>query len=410
VQNNAQACGDVARTNGMLTGEILTEIGEKIEQVQVMVEGASGVALWQADNVSGTYQVEVTAGVEATVRPVKNTDPVNGVSTSDLVVIQKEILGKATLDTWYKQKAADSNDDGKVSAIDLIELRKLILGKIDQLPSSNSWRFYEKETNKTAYHIDQMLEQMNIDFVGVKIGDVNGSTNPALKSGRSNKALNLMTTRSLVDDMITIRASDDYETSGFQFTLEFDVSKLQISSVLPGIGFDVSQENFNLDHQKAGWITISWNARDGELLNLEKGQELFSFKVNAGNDQLDLSEIMTISSKITPAEAYVENDEVANVSLQFEASTIEEAFTLDQNRPNPWKHSTVIGFNLPEATHANLSIFDVNGRLIKQYNAFSTKGYNEWQVNSADVPATGVYYYKLETNGQTAIRKMVLMN
>ncbi len=52
----------------------------------------------------------------------------NGVSTLDLVRIQKHLLGIEPLTSPYDLIAADANNSQSVSAIDLVELRKLILG------------------------------------------------------------------------------------------------------------------------------------------------------------------------------------------------------------------------------------------------------------------------------------------
>jgi hypothetical protein len=50
--------------------------------------------------------------------------------------------------------AADVNNDGKVSASDLTELRKLILGIYNELPNNSSWRFpIEKTMNSTIHSL-----------------------------------------------------------------------------------------------------------------------------------------------------------------------------------------------------------------------------------------------------------------
>jgi hypothetical protein len=408
VQDNAQGCGNISQATGHLTGEILTENGEEVEQVQIMVEGKSGVPLWEADDVSGQYSIDVTMGVEAIVRPRKNTNPLNGVSTSDLILIQKAILGKAPLESWYKEQAADANNDGKISALDLIELRKLILGMIDQLPSSDSWRFYERESNKSFYHIDEMLETMRADFVGVKIGDVNGSNDPALKANRSSEAFTLSVNRYPEQERITFRATEQKKISGLQLTIEFDPSKLQIVNVLPGNKINITADHFNLLQQENGWITLSWNPEDGTSLELIPGQEIFSLQlVDPG--QVDLSEMLTISSRRTPAEVYDDTGVESGINLEFEDSGFAADFSLKQNRPNPWKHSTAIGFTLTESAQTSLTVYDVNGRMVKQMGGQMPKGYHEWSIDAADLPASGVYYYKLETNDRTAVRKMILM-
>ena len=68
----------------------------------------------------------------------------NGVSTLDLVRIQKHLLGIEALSSPYDLIAADANNSESVSAIDLVELRKLILGIYTELPANQSWRFVDK--------------------------------------------------------------------------------------------------------------------------------------------------------------------------------------------------------------------------------------------------------------------------
>jgi hypothetical protein len=56
-------------------------------------------------------------------------------------LIQRHILGIQPLNSAYKMIAADATNDGKVTAADLTELRKLILGITNELPNNASWRF-----------------------------------------------------------------------------------------------------------------------------------------------------------------------------------------------------------------------------------------------------------------------------
>ena len=74
----------------------------------------------------------------------KTTGILNGVSTFDLILISKHILGIDYLDSPYKIIAADIDKSGIVSTLDLIKLRKLILDIDDALPNGNkSWRFVQ---------------------------------------------------------------------------------------------------------------------------------------------------------------------------------------------------------------------------------------------------------------------------
>jgi hypothetical protein len=76
-----------------------------------------------------------------TITPIKDTDPLNGVSTFDMLLISKHILGNIPLSTPYKIIAADVNKSGTVTTYDIVETRKLILGIYNSFPGNTSWRF-----------------------------------------------------------------------------------------------------------------------------------------------------------------------------------------------------------------------------------------------------------------------------
>ena len=69
----------------------------------------------------------------------------------------------------------------------------------------------------------------------------------------------------------------------------------------------------------------------------------------------------------------------------------------------------MIGFNLPEAGYAKLTIQDVAGKVLKVVDGTFGEGYNEVRVNSDDLGQTGVLYYTLETATETATKKMIIV-
>ena len=84
-------------------------------------------------------------------------------------------------------------------------------------------------------------------------------------------------------------------------------------------------------------------------------------------------------------------------------------FKLYANYPNPFNPVTNIRFNLPQTSHAKLTIYDVLG------NEVATLTNEELKVgsylvswNATNYPS-GVYFYKLETEGFTNTKKMVLL-
>jgi hypothetical protein len=88
--------------------------------------------------------------------------------------------------------------------------------------------------------------------------------------------------------------------------------------------------------------------------------------------------------------------------------------TLGQNAPNPFNPSTTITIGLPAASPVRLSIFDVNGRLVRTLaDATVPAGFRSFVWHGRDDKGnrvgSGVYFYRLEAAGETITRKMVLL-
>ncbi|HEU4364513.1 MAG TPA: FG-GAP-like repeat-containing protein [Candidatus Krumholzibacteria bacterium] len=87
---------------------------------------------------------------------------------------------------------------------------------------------------------------------------------------------------------------------------------------------------------------------------------------------------------------------------------------LEQNMPNPFNPRTEIWFELPGETPAKLSVYNAHGALVRvlengvfpagRHRAVWT-GRNGWGVDSA----SGIYFYRLESNFGVQTRKMVLL-
>ena len=123
-----------------ITGYIETEEDNGVAAVNVEVEGSfNQTIVTQGD---GYYQVSnfpINADIQIT--PYLNKDHLNGVSTFDLILISQHILGLTPLSSPYKMVAADVNNDQQVTTLDIIELRKNILGFSDDFTNNMSWRF-----------------------------------------------------------------------------------------------------------------------------------------------------------------------------------------------------------------------------------------------------------------------------
>jgi hypothetical protein len=175
-----------------------------------------------------------------------------------------------------------------------------------------------------------------------------------------------------------------------------NLNGLEVMDVVPGEG--MKSENFGVF---ADAITTSFDgANQGE----------FSVKFRAAKSG-QLSSMLSMSSRITKAEAYNATSDKLDVAFRFTqggVSTISGVgFELYQNQPNPFVNTTFIGFHLPEAATATLSIYDETGRVIFSQKGDYVKGYNSIAIDRAVLNTTGVLYYKLETATDFATRKMI---
>ena len=83
--------------------------------------------------------------------------------------------------------------------------------------------------------------------------------------------------------------------------------------------------------------------------------------------------------------------------------------SLLQNYPNPFNSSTKISFYLPKRTHINLSIFDLLGRkLITILEDEFEAGAQSIQFEASNL-SSGLYLYKLESDGIELIKKLVIL-
>ena len=156
---------------------------------------------------------------------------------------------------------------------------------------------------------------------------------------------------------------------GYQFALSFENAEfVDVTSSLENLG----TENFGLAMLDEGIITTSWNTAAPVKMN--DNDVLFTLTFRA-TTATQLSEVLSLSSRYTVAEAYNSNEDLYNVALNFNGTTVTaDGFKLYQNTPNPFKAETRIGFNLPEAGTVTLRIFDVSGKVLKQVNGDFAKG------------------------------------
>lgn len=98
-----------------------------------------------------------------------------------------------------------------------------------------------------------------------------------------------------------------------------------------------------------------------------------------------------------------------NVGINMISSLVPEKFNLLNNYPNPFNPSTIIKFDVAKFQNVKITIYDVSGReVINLVNKSLQPGSYQVTFDGANY-ASGVYYYKMETNNFVLTKKMILV-
>ena len=239
VEDNEGACtglvsGSIAGDNKTYYGETVSGIDVKLINVEIPVDTFTteddGFYLFANLPTQSNY----------TVLPGKDGDDMNGVSTLDLLKIQKHLLDVEPFVSPYQYIAGDANNSEHVSVIDILELRKLILGIYSELPDNTSWRFVSSEFefidpvkpwpfDEVRYYSPLLADQVKEDFIAVKVGDLNENAQVNFTESIELETRSTMKLETYDHDVlenetfiVPIIAGNDFDLTGFQFTVEFD--------------------------------------------------------------------------------------------------------------------------------------------------------------------------------------------
>jgi len=404
-------------------GITATELGNGVSEAEVLIEAnISEYPLTVATSATGDYAFDSNPnGIDYEITVNKNDDHTNGVSTLDLVLIQRHIVGFTNLDSPYKVIAADINADDKVSSIDIVELRKLVLGVQDEFNNNTSWRFVDGTQTfadiTSPFPVDEsrVISNLTVDmneenFVAVKVGDVNATATHnvagATTEVRSGTSMLLeVSDRAVVAGEqveISVSSADFNAVSGLQMTVEFngltfnDVSGKAIAVGASNVG--VISDNV---------ITMSWNSNTAVTTT----DELFVITAVATQNS-NISEMIKVTDRVITPEVYVGSSlETLNVELGIRGSNgLALANELMQNEPNPFKQSTAISFNLATAGKASLTIRDVAGKVIRTVNGEYAAGMNTISIEKSDINTVGVLYYTLLSDDFSETKKMIIVD
>ncbi len=355
-----------------------------------------------------------------TLTPTKDDNPLNGVTTYDLVLISKHLLGIESLNSPYRLIAADANISNSITTFDIVEFRKLILGIYQKLPGNTSWRFVPKshtfpnpqnpfqapfpeEANFTVPPDDQTIE-----FYGIKVGDVNQTvaTRP-VGDIPSTRSISYGLTGGSSGDIIEVPifARQDMEQAAWQMSLRYDVSKAK----LIGLEWATAAGEYQAQdwyEPVPGTVNALWYDGEGKAAQTETGAPLFYLKLELLSDisNLEIALSRDTAQNIAYSVEGLETPLMLEPAAMSELRAAPAAAKLPKAAaweagvyPNPASGHFRFELQLPEAAIIQVSIFDLLGRQVWQSTATMAAGYNSIAPEEGTVLAAGQYFVQFES-------------
>lgn len=400
-------------------GSIATDGGETIKGVQVSMANDDGSFKTLTDE-NGDYIFDAYQGDTFTLSASEGEGLrlQKGLTIFDVVLTKLHILNIRPFDSPYKYIAADVNNSKSVTVLDAFEMLKVLLGRQKEFSSGLNWQFIpgEMDLSNDPFSYETSLDiaigdmDESVDFIGVKLGDVNNSWVSTYANRLSNKDLKLsLENISLNGEYVEIPvvASELLDIMGYQFSITWDPNELQFSDIESG----VLEGIFNEEYAASGVLTTVWS--EGNAMQLAKGSTLFTLRLKTINKNAN----SLVEVKSNPTEAMAVDADLNMMSIKAIPAMVDlnnlrdGSLALFQNVPNPFDHNTQISFRIADEGTARLTVINTLGEIVYNHeNKYKAGVYSiTWDKNQSLRSITpGMYLYRLESNGEEVVKKMII--
>ncbi len=404
----------------LVGGEVFTYTGQPVNAVNVKVEGDD--LLENITDIKGVYSLDTYEQSNYTISAAKPDDSKlnDAVTTLDIIKSRRHMLQIDEFTSPYQIVAADVNISKSLTALDLAQMRKVVLGIDEGFVDGLNWLFIPETFDlsndpfnfETSVDISLSDQNLDMDFVAVKIGDVNNSWTGENGSRSTNGVIELnLEHLKLADELVEIPivVSDFRSISGYQFTISWDASQLELydmeNKALDGY--------FNEQLIDDGILTTMWDEFNGKSVDLDDGTVLFVLRFNPKSE--DAKSVVELNSSVTKAVAIDHNLSsiaIKSISANVNIDELRNGnLELFQNVPNPFDQSTDIRFKIAKAGKAKLSIINLLGEIIFVHEQDYDTGVYSVTWNKGDSfrsVSPGVYLYRIESNGVDVVKKMLI--
>jgi hypothetical protein len=389
-----------------------------------------------------------------------NLKSIYNISVEDVDAIKAHVAAGVQLSNIYARAAANvvlgtssSQTNNRLTSADVTSLSQAINGSLTQqqrlyrrsipgdanmtagapIPLPSSWGLVPigSAGNQAPAQYGGFTEKRNYpgldgaftaqDFVVIQVGDVVNS-NPLSGGSPDARYAGLPLIWRVNDTQLAEGKTIDAEfrvgqmdnLRGWQFGLQFDPEYLKVDTVTTTNALPLDPEvNFGLYQADMGEIRSLWAG--GITKSLPNGESVFTLRFTALQGGKNLSDVLKMEDDLSATYALTDQRDQVAVMLSFKGQDqpnhSNQSPVLYQNTPNPFDKETSVRFELPEASDIQLTIHDVNGRLINELNGYYSKGLHEVHFGRGEFGQyAGVLYYTLRSGDFIATRKMVIID
>ncbi|MTB52491.1 dockerin type I domain-containing protein [Lewinella sp. W8] len=395
--NDESICAD---RQGQIAGQILNLEGDPMADIEILNAGLN-LEFQQTDGNGEFSFTGLREGNDYTIQPYYNFDMLNGVTTLDILLIGRYLLEQDDNLTAYQLIAADANRSGAVTILDLIQIRRVILGLDADFDNNTSWRFIPtdyffpnprdpwEETFPEVANFNNLFGNEFVEFTAVKVGDVNGSAEPTTllgfpgeEEGRIARPVLALNVEQPAAGTVTLFADDTLPTAGMQFTLELSPG----TTVVPG---QIGESSYRRVENQ---LSVSFVPEAGNPIDPERA--LLSIVGEAG---APLPALTTRRGGLRP-EVYGTDYQVYDLRIRLREE--EGNFALREGLavyPNPFYERAVLDFDWPATEAITLRVTGPDGRLYEERELPVQRGFNQFSVERPlRAPQTGVLLFTLD--------------
>ena len=385
-------------SGNQLAGNIKTPDQRPISNVSVRLNGPVTEIRRKMTDDHGKFNLGTFPSTNESlmIEPIKEDSPFNGITAFDALNIYRMATNKSTPTTPYEKMAADINEDGTITVLDVLLIQSLLLNKIKQLPG-RQWIFINSDMQPVSRIRANQEYRSKLHFTGVKKGDVDYSA--TVRS--SNRRAPLQEQFTLGEPEFHngfIRIPVSLSSNGLVESMQFS---LQNDNQAPWIAMEsgrlhISSHDYSMNAKE---LNVAWIHTD-EVASLSTNADFYLVFENLVGVEIDRDRIQ-LSMNLVP-EIYSDQRLKENIRLSKENRMGD--FQVSNPYPNPFSHTVRIDLSGETGKLKSAEVYSLSGKQI--YYEKIGQEIRQFNLDGSVLPAPGFYTIRLVMESGVVNKKL----